>query len=542
MRKESNRFVEALSYVRESQEQILFKILSKNKNTEYGRKYSFSNIKSVVDYQKSIPLSGYDEYIPYIRKIGDGHRAVLTEESVRLFEPSSGTASATKYIPYTSDLRQEFQRGIYPWLIDTYSANPNLLRGSSYWSITPPNIAPLRTSGGIPIGFEEDSSYLGAAAEVLINQIFAVPSEIKKVMSIDSFLYITLLFLLKTKDLVLLSVWNPTFLMLLLEPIKMWQGVLLNDLAEGKIRPPGSVPRELCASLERKLGRHPKRANELDTLFQNFSETIYSAIWPKLSLISCWADGNSAPYVYQIQKMFPSARIQGKGLLATEGIVTIPYSLAGGNILAVRSHFYEFIDQDNQQIKTAWELEEGKCYSVALTTGGGFYRYKLLDLVRVSGLYKQCPVLSFIGKEEKISDYFGEKLHEHFVSEVLSRLLVRYELRPRFYMVAPEERNGTISYVLFVEPLDTSETSRWLKLVQELDGKLKENFHYAHCRNLGQLRRSTLFIISSKGAETYLAECKKQGQKLGNIKPSVLHAKKGWSDKFVGEYPQERER
>lgn len=536
MRKEMQRFVEALNYVRESQEQLLLTTLGKNQNTEYGRKYGFSQIKSISDYQQAVPLSSYDDYLPYIERIGEGHKAVLTAERVLLLEPSSGTVSATKYIPYTAELKQEFQRGIYPWLVDTYSNHSGLLSGSSYWSITPPNTPFLRTSGGIPIGFEEDSSYLGAVAEVLLRRIFPVPSEIKEIGNIDAFRYITLLFLLKASDLTLLSVWNPTFLMLLLEPLHSWKDLLIADLAAGRIHPPENVSPNLCAGLARKLGRHPQRAKELNALFPSLSGDNYSAIWPRLSLISCWADGNAAPYVNQIRKMFPLANIQGKGLLATEGIVTIPYSLAGGNILAVRSHFYEFIDKDDQQIKTAWELEEGKYYSVVLTTGGGFYRYRLLDLVKVTGFYKQCPLFSFIGKEEKVSDYFGEKLHEHFVAEVTGRLLVQYDLQPKFYMVAPEEQDGKVCYVLFVEPAATGETSRWVSLVNALDEKLKENFHFAYCRKLGQLGATQLFIIQNRGAETYLAECRRRGQKLGNIKPAVLHAGKGWANKFRGEY------
>jgi len=534
MKTEQRRFAAALNHVRKAQEQILFKIVVKNKDTEYGRKYGFSKIKSVADYQKAVPLSIYDDYLPYIERISEGRQAVLTAEKVLLFEPSSGTVAATKYIPYTAELKKEFQRGIYPWLADTYAGIPTLISGSSYWSVTPPEGA-TKALGKVSVGFEADSSYLGAAVQILLEKVFPVPPEIKKVDNMDAFRYITLLFLLKTSDLALLSVWNPTFLMLLLEPLPKWQDTLLTDLATGKIHPPDRVPANLLAKLEKRLGQHPQRAKELRTLFKKFSGS-YSLLWPKLKLVSCWTDANAAAYVSAMQQLFPLARIQGKGLLATEGLITIPYSLAGGNVLAVRSHFYEFIDQDNGQIKMSWELEKDKCYSVVLTTSGGLYRYRLLDLVKVTGFYKECPFFAFIGKEEKVADYFGEKLHERFVLAAITKLFVKYELSPKFYMVAPEEKDGRTCYVLFAQPRDFAETSRWVRLVRELDAKLQENFHFSYCRKLGQLGATQLFLIQHKGAEIYMAECKRQGQKLGNIKPTALHTRKGWASKFIGEY------
>ena len=55
-----------------------------------------------------------------------------------------------------------------------------------------------------------------------------------------------------------------------------------------------------------------------------------------------------------------------KGLIATEGIVTIPFE--GHHPLAIRSHFFEFLDR-NDQPKLAHELEAGSEYTVVLTTG-----------------------------------------------------------------------------------------------------------------------------------------------------------------------------
>ena len=40
---------------------LLMKILEDNKDTEYGRRYGFGEIKTVEEYQKRVPLITYDD-------------------------------------------------------------------------------------------------------------------------------------------------------------------------------------------------------------------------------------------------------------------------------------------------------------------------------------------------------------------------------------------------------------------------------------------------------------------------------------------------
>ena len=90
-------------------------------------------------------------------------------------------------------------------------------------------------------------------------------------------------------------------------------------------------------------------------------------------------------------------------------------------MLSIRSHFFEFID-DAGELLLAHQIQKGKTYSVVVTTGGGFYRYQLQDVVEVIGHWKQIPRIRFVGKADHISDWFGEKLEERFVANALENL------------------------------------------------------------------------------------------------------------------------
>ncbi|HEX9837913.1 MAG TPA: GH3 auxin-responsive promoter family protein [Anaerolineales bacterium] len=513
---EWRRFQRAAERVQETQTALLSRYLSSNKATEYGEQHHFSVITSPSRYQNQVPLTTYDDYVKHIARIGEGQRSVLTAEPVRMFELSSGSTAASKLVPYTDSLKAEFQRGIAPWIYDLYKNNPGLQYGPAYWSITPLMDGKRFTPAGIPIGFDSDSAYLGSLGKWLVDALMAVPNTVKNIANIDSFRYVTLLYMLRQPNLRLISVWNPTFLSLLLAPLpERWEG-LLHDIELGTVS---------LADVDLSFTPKPELARALRAL----SPTDHELLWPHLSLISCWRDGPSRPYARQIEETFPHASLQGKGLLATEAFVSVPIVGIEGSVLSINSHFFEFIDEAGEPL-LAHQIEKGKTYSVVITTGGGFYRYQLHDIVEVVGHWKQIPCIRFVGKEDHISDWFGEKLEERFVANTLEQVFAAHHISPAFFMLAPEDSAG-FHYVLYVESNDCVDD-----LAKDLDDALRANFHYDYCRKLGQLE--TVQIVNvTRGAERYLHACQARGQKLGNIKPSVLQKQTGWKEWFE----QERE-
>ena len=43
------------------QYRLLTELIKENQNTEYGKKYGFSGIRTVQDFRKKVPLSEYDD-------------------------------------------------------------------------------------------------------------------------------------------------------------------------------------------------------------------------------------------------------------------------------------------------------------------------------------------------------------------------------------------------------------------------------------------------------------------------------------------------
>ncbi|HXD09211.1 MAG TPA: GH3 auxin-responsive promoter family protein, partial [Anaerolineales bacterium] len=186
-RPEWRRFQRAANRVEETQTALLNRYLNDNQNTAYGERYHFSTFHTPGQYQEHVPLTDYDDYVEYIKRIGDGETSILTSEPVRMFELSSGSTAASKLIPYTDALKAEFQRGIAPWIYNLYTSIPDLQHGPAYWSITPLTNGRRLTSAGIPIGFESDSAYLGLFGRSLADSVMAVPNAVKDISDTDSF-------------------------------------------------------------------------------------------------------------------------------------------------------------------------------------------------------------------------------------------------------------------------------------------------------------------------------------------------------------------
>ncbi len=540
-RAEWRRFQQALGRVEATQARLLRGYLAANAGTAYGRRHGFAALDTPQAYQKRAPLTTYDDYAGAIDAIGRGESGVLTAEPVRMFELSSGSAAASKLIPYTAGLKAEFQRGLAPWIYDLYTREPELKRGPAYWSITPLTDGPRTTPGGLPVGFEADSAYLGAVGQRLVEAVLAVPSAVKHIRGADgaAFRYATLLFLLRQPELRLISVWHPTYLDLLLRPLPDWWEALLRDIAAGTLTLPEPLEPGLGRALAAHLRPDPRRARQLAEAGPGETR----GLWPELRRLSCWADGPALSYAQALsQTRFPGVPLQPKGLLATEAFVSLP--LGGECVLAVTAHFFEFLPLDGQgepradAPRLAHELERGRAYAVVVTTGGGFYRYALHDIVEVTGHLGQAPCLRFVGKTDLVSDWFGEKLNERFVAQVIEGLCLESGLRPRFSLLAPDESEGGPRYTLYLELPPGQGGGVAEALPGELERRLRENFHYAYCRQLGQLGPARVAVTPPGAAERYLAACQARGQRLGNIKPTRLQKTAGW-DRWLR--PAERE-
>ena len=497
--------------VGETQSRLLRQMVQTNQASAFGREHELAKIRDVDDFRSRVPITDYESFRPWIDQICEGQPHVLTIEPVRLLEPTSGSVSGRRLIPYTDSLHRQFRNGIDPWIADLFSKRTQLRRGRAYWMVTPA-IEQEQTAGGLKIGFADDTQYLGLVGRLAAKRVMALPPWTMSGVPSNEAPYRTMLRLLATPDLTLISIWSPTFLTTLVR--------LLNDSRE-----------PLTRDLQQMEG---SRARSVSILKSNatLAEKV-AAVWPRLQLISCWADGSAVQYIHAVKRLFPSVEFQAKGLISTEAFVSLPILGYSGSALSIRSHFFEFqpITSVGDQTWLAHQLSIGQQYRVIVTTGGGLYRYQTHDVVEVVGFLEQCPLIKFIGRDNNTCDLVGEKLSELFVSAAIDRMRTQLEFVSRFAMVVPR-RSDPIGYRLLIE-FDPKSPARPTanRIGETLQRLLAENPYYRHATDVGQLVPLEVIINESEDRlywDAYENQCLSAGMCRGDIKPTTLETRFDW--------------
>ncbi len=411
---------------------------------------------TVQSFRDRVPLCHYEDLLAWLDRMQRGERDVLFDGSPIAWERTGGSSGGGKLIPYSAPGLLDFQHCLVPWLARTVSQNS--ISGSAYFSISPATRA-AEWIGQVPIGLP-DGAYLGAQAGAVLAQQSAVPSALGALRDPVQWREQTLAALRQASALELISVWSPTFLLRLLDDIP-----------------------------------NPR------------------ACWPRLKLISCWTCGSAHRYAQQLQQRLPWVKIQPKGLLSTEGVVTVP-GVDDAPVL-VRHGFFEFLNQNHCLLES--ELVLNQEYEVVITTASGLYRYRTGDLVRFAGRDSGGnAILEFMGRGALVSDLVGEKLTERFVSHCLDGI-------GGFAMlIADPVRTG---YVLVCE----RQTSR--QQLEALEMKLNANPQYAYARDLGQLAPLRALVCPQAFSiveRTLLV----RGSRLGDVKPLALRAEAFWLSLF----------
>lgn len=86
-----------------TQEKVLYSLLDKAKNTDFGKDHGFLDIQNYDDFKKAVPVRDYEGLKHYIEKIREGKLDVLWKGKPLYFAKTSGTTSGAKFIPLTKE-------------------------------------------------------------------------------------------------------------------------------------------------------------------------------------------------------------------------------------------------------------------------------------------------------------------------------------------------------------------------------------------------------------------------------------------------------
>ena len=460
--------------------ETLMRIIRENEDTEYGKKYGFRSISSYADFARQVPLSEYSDYEPYIeRMLCFGEKNLLTSRDVVYYAHTSGSSGTSKMIPRTQEELDILFSTVFERAFALCEKSCLEKEGSGLPACKGINLMESR------IGFTPAGVAHGAISEMLnIREdtpfYNALPEEIIFPASEFDRRYVKMLFALREKHLsFLMSTFSPTLYDMITYLCDNWQS-LCADLESGRTNPGIAMDKALRQRLDAHLSPDPERAEEIrEIMTSHRKEAFIPLLWPDLKLIAAVGTSTFAPYIEKLrQHLGPDIAVDYLGYVSSESTIAAQlHEDEPSYLLLPFSGFYEFIPVDSEASETPLpmdQLEAGKEYELVLTNLSGFYRYRINDVIRVTGFHNNCPMIVFAYRKNQLVNMYGEKMADSVVQSAVQALSEESGTRILEYSVYPDAGVDPGRYIVLLESDEEIMPERWPFYSDILNRKLCE--------------------------------------------------------------------
>ena len=521
-----------------AQEKTLKKILKKNKNCELGKKYKFDNINSIADYQKMVPLSTYDDYAPYVdRMINNKENNIMfTGWNVR-YCSSSGSVGKPKILPKSVKDLWTMQCVGFSGTVATSAHHLKKYKNKKM----PAQMGPLvLILTGHPL---EDGKMCNGAAQIPllyllpITRFFCTSPNSLLVPEHEELLdtsYLQLRFALEERKVSYIGSLVITLVTTMFDYLKENWEMLCDDIEKGIINPNIKITPELKAEYSKKFKPNPKRAAELRREFEKgFDDPIAPRIWPKLTWAYGMVGSNLKVFVEKLRKYIgDDVPIHGMGFAAAEGFFAMATKLdSHDGTLLPHTLFYEFLpisddDEDNIDETKALlidQLEMGKKYELVVSNFSGLYRYRMEDVVQVTGMHNNTPTIEFLYRRNLGMNLANEKTTTEMVDMAAKQ--TADEMGNEFvgHSLYADYSTNPPRYCMLAEPVNPVSEEDRQKYIDILDEKFKQfNEKYFKYRRWGMINRPEVLFLQPKTYWDYREYLRSKGKVLNQVKPVTI--------------------
>ena len=494
--------------------ELIRTIVTDNKDTEYGRKYHFSEIHNIDDYRAKVPLTTYGDYEEYIDRMTEqNEKNLLTAYPVVYYASTSGTSGSPKKIPVSDrglKVFREYASSVMLSVISEFYQNTSYEDAPAGYRMMIVSFSKKMLPCGVNFGSISAACMTDKSIE-LLSYIASTPKEVMFCNQHADLKYLHARYGLARKNIVYLSgAYIPALLDTLNYIKENWE-MIVQDIRDGVISQSVSLPSELREELEFQLSPDPERADELEKEFRKgIDKTLVKRIWPDLSAVSAIWAGNFSSYARRIQDSFTGRSIPfyTMSYASSEGIFGAarhPYDQC--YCMIPQSCFYEFIpmdgvaDNDDSEPKTVLmeELQEGKEYELVITNQSGFYRYRMGDVIKVIGFYNETPMIVFKYRKKNIVSIAGEKFTEDHLLSSIREFERRTNINLIDFSMYPDRDVVPARYVIMLEPETIVPKERLDECTQIMYEELaRASTSFAHYIEGGNMGKPKIVFLQQK--------------------------------------------
>ena len=446
-----------------TQDKVFKKLISKAKNTAFGKDHDFKNIVSYNDFKDRVKVTDYEGLRAYVDRIVAGESDVLWIGKPLYFAKTSGTTSGAKYIPITKESM-------------------------------PTHIKAARNALLFYIAEKKDASFVNGKMIFLQGSpILSNKNGIKLGRLSGIVAHYVPKYLLKNR----LPSWETNC-------IEDWD-TKVNAIVEETMNEDMSVisgiPSWVQMYFEKLIEKTGKSISEL---FPNFNFFIYGGV-------------NFEPYKNKFESLIGKKIDYIELYPASEGFIAYQDSqTAKGMLLQLNSGiFYEFIPanefyQENPARISLKDVKMGMNYVIILNTTAGLWGYNIGDTVEFT-----CTKpyrIKVTGRIKHFISAFGEHVIGKEVEKALNDSILNTNTTISEFTVAPQvnPENGLPYHEWFIE--FENEPNNLLEFATKIDASMQaQNIYYLDLIAGKVLQQLVIRKVKKGGFHEYMKSIGKFG-------------------------------
>ncbi|KAJ8567311.1 hypothetical protein K7X08_019519 [Anisodus acutangulus] len=414
------------------QEKVLAEILTRNANTEYLHRFKVGGATDRDTFKSKVPVVTYEDLKPDIDRVANGDRSpIFSSHPISEFLTSSGTsAGERKLMPTIADELERRQK-LYDLLQPVMNLYvPGLDKGKGLYFLFIK--AETKTPSGLVARPVLTSYYKSEQFKTRPYNPFNVyTSPNEAILCVDSFqsMYSQMLCgLLMREEVLRLGAVFASGLLRAIRFLQLNWKQLAQDIASGTLNPRVSDS-SIRDCLSKILKPNPELAEFVVKECEGDNwEGIITRIWPNTKYLDVIVTGAMAQYIPTLDYYsggLPKACTMYASSECYFGLNLKPMCNPSEVCYTIMPNmgYFEFIPHDpvnSVQISRhspphlvdLANVEVGKEYELVITTYAGLCRYRVGDILQVTGFHNSAPQFKFVRRKNVLLSIDADKTDE----------------------------------------------------------------------------------------------------------------------------------
>ncbi|XP_006657906.2 probable indole-3-acetic acid-amido synthetase GH3.8 [Oryza brachyantha] len=436
---EKLRFIDEMtSNVDAVQERVLGEILGRNAGTEYLTNCGLDGATDRATFRAKVPVVSYDDLQPYIQRIAEGDRsAILSTHPVSEFLTSSGTSAGERKLMPTVVDELDRRQLLYSLLMPVMNLFvPGLDKGKGLYFLFVKS--ETKTPGGLTARPVLTSYY---KSDHFKNRPFDpyhnYTSPTAAILCADAFqsMYAQMVCgLCQRNDVLRLGAVFASGLLRAIRFLQLNWEELADNIEAGVLTPRITDPsvREAVAAI---LRADPELAKLVRAECSKGDWAgIITRIWPNTKYLDVIVTGAMAQYI-------PTLEFYSGGLPMACTMYASSECYFGLNLrpmcdpsevsytIMPNMGYFEFLPVDEtgaasgdaSQLVDLARVEVGREYELVITTYAGLNRYRVGDVLRVTGFHNAAPQFRFVRRKNVLLSIESDKTDEAELQRAVER-------------------------------------------------------------------------------------------------------------------------